>query len=527
VIARGYDGWRPGGLVVYLFGAGRFEEHKRPRVVAAHNGAPGSLQPPKSGAGEFDFDLRALIAHMQHGVRLAGLPLDNPPAITAEWIEHLRSGKKIPAEAPDWLRFYRYDRSKDAVVLRDGYVWHTPVRLAPQDRTLTDAQWDHIAQRIMSRVGIHDAGCRWVAVRHADDHVHLMAVLVREAKPGVWKRYHPKFWKTKLREACQELEVEFGLTLTADSDWTAAVQPSKAELEKAGRAGIEPPRLQLRRLVSQTAATVRTVEEFGRVLEEAGVRARWKSSSDGTIVGYAVALPGDTTAAGAPVWFAGGELAPDLTMPKLLARWASTPVPALVEHTDDGRVTPDGRREVLAEAEQIVTRAAQELRNGKADGDSVAHGTGELLTALARVAEGQEGGKLTAVADAFDRASRTPWRVLPNQMAQVSADLRRAARRLGMIGSLSRRGHEQVAMAILVLAVGSLIAEIAAFKEDRGRLHQAMAARRAAAALPTQGRLRSDRRPPTQPVAGGSRTRPDVRTSPLPGEARPKRRGPG
>jgi hypothetical protein len=39
------------------------------------------------------------------------------------------------------------------------------------------------------------------------------------------------------------------------------------------------------------------------------------------VTGYAVTMEGARTAAGGPVWFGGGKLAPDLTLPKLRLRW--------------------------------------------------------------------------------------------------------------------------------------------------------------------------------------------------------------
>ena len=39
------------------------------------------------------------------------------------------------------------------------------------------------------------------------------------------------------------------------------------------------------------------------------------------VTGYAVALPGDAAEDGGPVWFGGGKLAADLTLPKLRRRW--------------------------------------------------------------------------------------------------------------------------------------------------------------------------------------------------------------
>jgi hypothetical protein len=70
--------------------------------------------------GEFDFDLRALTATMQEPARLAGLPVTTPPPLSARWVELLRAGGELPADAPPWLRHYRYDGRRGAVVLRPG-----------------------------------------------------------------------------------------------------------------------------------------------------------------------------------------------------------------------------------------------------------------------------------------------------------------------------------------------------------------------------------------------------------------------
>ena len=52
------------------------------------------------------------------------------------------------------------------------------------DRYLTDAQWADIAAEYLHRIGLarrdEDGGVRWVAVRHADDHVHVVATLARQ-----------------------------------------------------------------------------------------------------------------------------------------------------------------------------------------------------------------------------------------------------------------------------------------------------------------------------------------------------------
>jgi hypothetical protein len=54
------------------------------------------------------------------------------------------------------------------------------------------------------------------------------------------------------------------------------------------------------------------------------VRERFRVKSPGQVSGLSVALPGDTTRAGGPVWYGGGKLAADLSWPKLRQRWTPT-----------------------------------------------------------------------------------------------------------------------------------------------------------------------------------------------------------
>jgi len=510
VIAKVLRGWRPGGLLAYLFGPGRFEEHRDPRVVASWDGAPWLHQPDKLASvvldgevlepGEFDFDLRQLITTMQELAPLAGLPVHNPRAITADWAEHLRSGAPLPADAPPWVRYYKYDPKAKAVVLRPGWVWHCPVRLHPDDPILSDDQWQHIAQRLMQATGIHQAGCRWVAVRHADDHIHLVATLVSERTSG---RFHPYRDYPKLRAACQQLERELGLVGTAGADRTAVPAPTRGEQGKAARSGrAGTAREDLHRSVAQCAAISRDGAQFLTELQREGLDPRTVLDSAGQVRGYTVALPGDRTATGERVRYSGSTLGSDLSWSKLMARWASTPPLAPIPRNEHGRVPPSERHAAIRHAAAVVERATRVLRDADADGaEGIAHATGEVLAALSRGREGHTPGPLTEIAGCYDRAARTPHRVLPVDIGLVARDLRHAARWLGAVGVLSGRGEEKLATITLVLALAGLVAEIAAWQQLRGRVHQAAAARSAARALPTVvGADAGQRRPATRPV---------------------------
>ncbi len=153
-----------------------------------------------------------------------------------------------------------------AAVNGDNYskpVWHCSIRAAPEDRLLSDAEWAQVAAAVMDRTGLAPSGddraVRWVAVRHAPDHIHLVATLARQ------DRIRPKVWNDffRVREACQQAERQFGLRATAPADRTAARRATRAESEQASRRGwAEPPRLTLRREVCTAAAGASTEEEF-------------------------------------------------------------------------------------------------------------------------------------------------------------------------------------------------------------------------------------------------------------------------
>ena len=82
----------------------------------------------------------------------------------------------------------------------------------------------------------------------------------------------------------------------------------------------------LRRAVHTAAAGASSEQEFFTRLEAAGllVRKRFSQREPGQVTGYAVAKPGHVSRQGAPVWFGGGKLAADLTLPKLRERWLAT-----------------------------------------------------------------------------------------------------------------------------------------------------------------------------------------------------------
>lgn len=241
-------------LLYYLYGPGRANEHTNPHLVAGFSD-PAELEPEhRPGRGA---DVRWL-------AKLLEQPL--------------------------------------AVLAGEGYakpVWHCSVRAAPEDRVLSDAEWAQVAQRIMHRTGLarqgDEAGVRWVAVRHAPDHIHLVVTLARQdgGRPRIWNDFY------RVREACQDTERGLGLRVTAPADRTAARRPNRAETEQAARRGWrEPARVTLRCEVCAAAAGARTEREFFTRLRQAGVLVRERHSQ---------ADPEQVTGPGAAGWSGTGE----------------------------------------------------------------------------------------------------------------------------------------------------------------------------------------------------------------------------
>lgn len=197
------------GLLYYLFGPGRQDEHLNPHLVGGWE-HPSGLEPPVGVSGERDFR------------RLAGL-LEDPVAAI---------GKRAPAK----------------------YVWHCVLRAAPGDPPLVDGAWMDMTARVMDRTGLSERGreqdgVRWIAVHHGDQHVHILATLARQ--DGHRADVNNLYWK--IGAALAEVEKEYGLRELV-RDKTADKAPTQAEMSKARAAGqAETARAVLRRIVQAAA----------------------------------------------------------------------------------------------------------------------------------------------------------------------------------------------------------------------------------------------------------------------------------
>ncbi len=488
-------GSRVGGLVRYLYatgpaqqeGRGRRNPHTDPRVIGGFDELE-VLEPVVGEGGRRDFG--RLVALLEQPLAAAGVGADKKP------VYHL-------------IIAARKDPETGVLV----------------DRYLTDAQWRDIAETYLDRLGLaprgDDLGVRWVAVRHADDHVHVVVTLARQDGRRVFPRND--FWRAG--EASREVEAKYGLSVTAASDRTAAKRASYAETEKAARQGqVEPVRDSLRRSVRTAAAGASTLEEFFDRLADDGllVRRRHSDRNPGQVTGYAVALPESVDPGGAPIYFGGGKLAADLTLPKLARRWEAA-VPAGNAATAGGgtagqpdqaassssstsagkpgedrhRLTGEERARIWEQATAAAARATEQVRaaagsDPQGAGDA-AWAASDFLASAARVVEGRRGGPLTAAAATYDRAARELWGRLPAP-SQAGQGLRAASVLLASARFVGR--GENTALLALLAQLAALSDAVTRLRETQHRAAQAAAARSSAEQL----RLTAAQR--TSPAAG-------------------------
>ncbi|MEV3871582.1 mobilization protein [Streptomyces sp. NPDC049906] len=422
-------GSRTYGLLAYLYGPGRRDEHEDPHIVA-------SWQP--------------------------GLAPD-PGRDPAATLKQLTDRLDLPVLALSAGR--RPQR----------HVWHCPVRTAPGDRLLTDTEWGEVARRIVHATGIAEHGddqaCRWIAVRHAPDHIHIVATLKRQ--DGRSPRRHQD--AVRAQAECRRIEADFGLQRLNSGDRTAAKRPTSAERSKAERTGrTEPPRETLRDAVRQALAGAATEDEFFARLTAAGLRVEQRIAPSGDTLGYKVALPGDRNRAGQPIWFPGSKLAPDLSLPKIRQRLTDNPL----DPEDGPRPRPArARRDAVTPAVRATTVLDQD------DGTAVAQlvGTGELLDALAQTAPAATRTELRAAARAFERATRSHVRAArADQRA-----LRSAARGVLRAGDALGRGEDGGTTAMLLSTLVLVTLAAARWHSAHHHAQQAAAARQAAHHLRT------------------------------------------
>lgn len=506
-------GKQVGGLLRYLFREGLVGEqglaadHVAPRLIAAWDPDLAALEPGLKAEG--GRDVRALAAALNAPLTFANVDAATKP------VYHLAVAA-----------------AKDP---RTGRL---------RDRPLSDAQWADVAAEYLHQIGLAPRGdeqaVRWVAVRHAADHIHVVVTLARQDG----QRVFPRNDHYRAREASLTVEARYGLITTSPAGRTSSRVPTRAETRKhrqtvqarqeAGRPGPSAPdRLVLRQQVRVAVAGSSSWEEFQVRLGQQGllVRLRMSERTPGQVTGYAVALP-DRYDTGQTIWFGGGKLAPDLTLPQLQRRWAGrdpetaghpvadAPLRAAADSagsrrpgTDRFGLTADERYALWAQAQQATSAATAHLRAAGAGSDPAAAGdaawaAADLLAAVAQITEGRRGGPFTDAARTFEHAGRQLRRATEPATAP-SRHLRTAS--AGLLRVRRALPSEQRQLVDLAHRLSSLADAVARLRETQQRAAQAAAARHTAEQL--QALCRPSSAGPPAPRAAGSLTTTTARRS--------------
>lgn len=399
MIAAISEGGNSAGLMQYLVGQGRANEHENPHLVAGSDvimrrwGAWDRL----SAAQGFEIAKYVDQFMSETGVKSMG----------KRRVFNDETGEREVIEGPV-----------------ANHVWHCSLSLSPREAAQGDERWQQIARDFADQMGFTGAdgkaACRWVAVHHGSaknggDHIHIMVNVIREDGTK-WNRYQDQ---PKAMRACNKLEHKYGLeVIEAREHARGARSDTAADLRASARRGQDRTDREILLPRVRAAATSATSErDFVLRLRELGVRARPRFARGRTdvVVGYSVALhkPKGHKAQ----WYAGGKIARDLTLNRLRTRWPDTPASAqhAVDTWRDAWKGTLPARETVASSAQLQARgvALEVYRTRLAgidptDATALADATTDVAGLLAAVAHGYEPG--TPERAMMERASQAVGR---------------------------------------------------------------------------------------------------------------------
>lgn len=451
-------GHRMAGLMTYLVGPGRHNEHTEPHLVAGD----GALM---AWYDDNELGRDSALAIARH--------LDKPRAVYG-------------------------------VEVKGGHVWHCSLSLRADEGTLTDGDWGKIARDFIAAMEFDDnqgtkAPCRWVAVRHGlsengNDHIHIAVNLVRE--DGTKASVHNDF--RRAQAAARALEAKYGLeeleSVKAERA-TRGYHPAEREAQARARArakyerartkmdaGTPPwerldgmerqariaaelrtdqPRYLLSLKVRGCATASRSEAEFVRRLRREGllVRPRYAEGRTDVITGYSVAERPE--AGERPIWYGGGQLGRDLSLPRLRDGWEDTPTGAMDAAAEwnaakrGRRVVAPGREATEPTARQwvqqqerlstLVDRLSEVPVEDRDTWATVARQTAGALAAWSNATE-ETPGDLAAAAEALSRSAQTYRRTVRPEKARTIAISGAAM----LLASAARGGQGTVAQAVML-----------------------------------------------------------------------------
>ncbi len=442
-----------GGLVRYLVGPGKANEHTSPTIVAAS-------EPLFAEYADVDFtgqwasaDTAALVAQLNKPMR------------------DMRSRDELPEDR--------------------GFVFHAVMSMPPGD-TVDHELWGRMAQDYISQMGFDDserkAPCRWVAIHHGrsaegNDHLHLAVMMIRE--DGTWASNGNS--KRRSMQARRFIDAKYGLApaetlaqrrgrvpyVSADVHTQHAVDGAPSGVKKtAPQPAVrrEPDNDKLRRLMVAVAAQADTETAYIKGLWRAGIltRPRYAEGRTDVVTGYSVALRREDGERSQ--WRAAGSVHKSLRLSALRSRWEDSPQAAseaaATWHTFKGERVPEPQplpplSRAAATAATEIARLNGELQHLDVRDErawaEVSRGVAGVLAEASRRHEPQRPGPLTEATEAALRdAEHSPAMVTPVRIPAHSG-LARSVRlltqatsahdTLGWVAVLEQLGHTLEAIA--------------------------------------------------------------------------------
>lgn len=457
-----------GGLMRYLVGPGRANEHENPHVIAGSRDIVrkwGDWETISvSQASEIATRLDAYM-HETGTFPTGKTRRFNPATGQVEWTGEIEA----------------------------THVWHCSLSLSPEEAALGDEVWGRIASDFMDEMGFTGsdgkAPCRWVAIHHGSaknggDHIHIAATIVRE--DGT--KWSPWYDQRRAQKACNVLEHRYGLLVVESREHGRGSRCDSAAAQNAAkRAGASrTDRAVLEERLRAAATASASEADFVRQARRLGVRLhpRFAHGRTDIVVGYSAALR--TENGQQTRWWGGGRIARDLTLTQLRTRWEDTPTSALeaVEAWKghypkrapyDGPLWEDRIRALghfRAHLEQLSPTDRVGLANASADIAGLLHA--QAITA--RTSGGRD--MLERAAVQVGRCAQLKTRPTNKRLVDVGA---RMASDLALSIAAASRPH--MAAVALAHATVDLVQAIADLHEAAGQAATAAAIERDAQAI--------------------------------------------
>lgn len=157
----------------------------------------------------------------------------------------------------------------------------------PKGEELDAKQWEKVANKYLTRMGIDPLAHQYMLVRHKDtefSHIHILTS--RIALTGeVWK---PEFDRMKSKDICRQLEIEHRLTTVSNEKKQYKAKTTQKERRMSERTGREPEKIFIQKRLNEilSEGTKVSPQNFCNELEKHGIIAIPNIATTGKMNGF-------------------------------------------------------------------------------------------------------------------------------------------------------------------------------------------------------------------------------------------------